>query len=78
VIPDFCSLLFAQTDPLSLLLAKHIPPEQRPGRDVTGDWQRADVHTLVVSTVFFEAPFEVLFLFEVLCVVWKLSWVELS
>jgi hypothetical protein len=40
-----------QTDPLSLLLTKHIPPEQRPPRDVTGDWQRADVHTLVVYCI---------------------------
>ncbi|GLB41938.1 putative regulation of kinetochore assembly [Lyophyllum shimeji] len=38
------------TDPLSTLLTKYInPPENRPVRDVTGDWQRSDFHTLVMT-----------------------------
>ncbi|KAG5338686.1 hypothetical protein C0989_006654 [Termitomyces sp. Mn162] len=38
------------TDPLTILLTKYIyPPEKRPVRDVTGDWQRSDFHTLVAS-----------------------------
>jgi len=40
-----------QTDPLTTLLNKYIyPPERRPPRDLTGEWQRADFHTLVVSS----------------------------
>ncbi|KAG6891591.1 hypothetical protein C0992_002629 [Termitomyces sp. T32_za158] len=38
------------TDPLTILLTKYIyPPEERPVRDVTGDWQRSDFHTLVMT-----------------------------
>ncbi|KAG6919519.1 hypothetical protein DXG01_005109 [Tephrocybe rancida] len=38
------------TDPLTILLTKYIyPPEKRPARDVTGDWQRNDFHTLVMT-----------------------------
>ncbi|KAJ7654415.1 hypothetical protein DFH06DRAFT_513816 [Mycena polygramma] len=38
------------TDPLTTLLNKYIhPPEKRPVRDLTGDWQRTDFHTLVMS-----------------------------
>ncbi|KAG5641891.1 hypothetical protein DXG03_003999 [Asterophora parasitica] len=38
------------TDPLSLLLTKYIyPPENRPARDVTGEWHRSDFHTLVMT-----------------------------
>ncbi|KAF9563118.1 hypothetical protein CPC08DRAFT_706257 [Agrocybe pediades] len=38
------------TDPLTTLLNKYIyPPEMRPSRDLTGDWQRADFHTLVMT-----------------------------
>ncbi|KJA28064.1 hypothetical protein HYPSUDRAFT_62454 [Hypholoma sublateritium FD-334 SS-4] len=38
------------TDPLTTLLNKYIhPPEKRPLRDLTGDWQRSDFHTLVMS-----------------------------
>ncbi|PPQ91887.1 hypothetical protein CVT25_000762 [Psilocybe cyanescens] len=41
------------TDPLTTLLNKYIyPPEKRPARDLTGDWQRNDFHTLVVSGTF--------------------------
>ncbi|KAG6868957.1 hypothetical protein C0993_007171 [Termitomyces sp. T159_Od127] len=38
------------TDPLTTLLTKYIyPTEGRPVRDVTGDWQRSDFHTLVMT-----------------------------
>ncbi|KAK2463528.1 hypothetical protein APHAL10511_004279 [Amanita phalloides] len=38
------------TDPLTILLSKYIyPPEKRPIRDLTGDWQRNDFHTLVMT-----------------------------
>jgi len=38
------------TDPLTTLLNKYIyPPENRPARDLTGEWQGNDFHTLVVS-----------------------------
>ncbi|KIM44714.1 hypothetical protein M413DRAFT_360463 [Hebeloma cylindrosporum] len=38
------------TDPLTTLLNKYIyPPEKRPPRDLTGDWQRSDFHTLVMT-----------------------------
>ncbi|KAF8202268.1 hypothetical protein BJ912DRAFT_1019185 [Pholiota molesta] len=38
------------TDPLTTLLNKYIyPPERRPMRDLTGDWQRSDFHTLVMT-----------------------------
>ncbi|PSR82626.1 hypothetical protein PHLCEN_2v6059, partial [Hermanssonia centrifuga] len=36
------------TDPLTTLLTKYISPEKRPARDLTGDWQRNDFHTLVL------------------------------
>lgn len=37
------------TDPLTALLTKYIPPEKRPVRDITGDWQHSDFHTLVIT-----------------------------
>ncbi|KAI0825810.1 hypothetical protein BC629DRAFT_1276940 [Irpex lacteus] len=37
------------TDPLTTLLTKYIPPERRPSRDLTGQWHRADFHTLVMT-----------------------------
>ncbi|KAI0343024.1 hypothetical protein BDW22DRAFT_1393758 [Trametopsis cervina] len=37
------------TDPLTTLLTKYIPPEKRPARDLTGQWHRADFHTLVMT-----------------------------
>ncbi|TFK29705.1 hypothetical protein FA15DRAFT_609812 [Coprinopsis marcescibilis] len=38
------------TDPLTTLVNKYIyPPEKRPTRDVTGDWQNSDFHTLVMT-----------------------------
>ncbi|PFH51779.1 hypothetical protein AMATHDRAFT_141723 [Amanita thiersii Skay4041] len=38
------------TDPLTTLLSKYIyPPEKRPMRDLTGEWQRSDFHTLVMT-----------------------------
>ncbi|KAF9647421.1 hypothetical protein BDM02DRAFT_3098171 [Thelephora ganbajun] len=37
------------TDPLSTLLNKYILPEKRPMRDLTGEWQRHDFHSLVMS-----------------------------
>ncbi|KAH7926041.1 hypothetical protein BV22DRAFT_1128532 [Leucogyrophana mollusca] len=38
------------TDPLTSLLIKYItPPEQRPVRDVTGEWQHTDFHSMVMS-----------------------------
>ncbi|KDR80719.1 hypothetical protein GALMADRAFT_91300 [Galerina marginata CBS 339.88] len=38
------------TDPLTTLLNKYIyPPEKRPARDLTGEWQRSDFHTLVIT-----------------------------
>ncbi|TFK39810.1 hypothetical protein BDQ12DRAFT_681260 [Crucibulum laeve] len=38
------------TDPLTTLLTKYIyPPEKRPVRDLTGEWQRSDFHTLVMT-----------------------------
>ncbi|EGN96815.1 hypothetical protein SERLA73DRAFT_184996 [Serpula lacrymans var. lacrymans S7.3] len=38
------------TDPLTTLLTKYITPsEKRPVRDVTGDWQHTDFHTMVMS-----------------------------
>jgi len=37
-------------DSLSTLLAKHVPnPRERPPRDVSGDWQHTDFHTLVMT-----------------------------
>ncbi|KAF8159461.1 hypothetical protein B0H34DRAFT_655232 [Crassisporium funariophilum] len=38
------------TDPLTTLLNKYIyPPEKRPARDLTGEWQKSDFHTLVMT-----------------------------
>ncbi|KAF9466097.1 hypothetical protein BDZ94DRAFT_1295975, partial [Collybia nuda] len=49
VIPTMF-LPIPNTDPLTTLLTKYIyPPEKRPVRDVTGDWQHSDFHTLVMS-----------------------------
>ncbi|RDB20833.1 Trafficking protein particle complex subunit 12 [Hypsizygus marmoreus] len=49
VIPTMF-LPIPNTDPLSTLLTKYIyPPEKRPVRDLTGDWQQSDFHTLVMT-----------------------------
>ncbi|KAF9224009.1 hypothetical protein BS17DRAFT_780349 [Gyrodon lividus] len=37
------------TDPLSALLTKYVSPEQRPRRDVTGEYSGRDVHEMVMS-----------------------------
>lgn len=37
------------TDPLTNLLIKYIPPERRPARDISGEWQHTDFHTLVMT-----------------------------
>ncbi|KIM66001.1 hypothetical protein SCLCIDRAFT_111592 [Scleroderma citrinum Foug A] len=37
------------TDPLSALLTKHVPPERRPQRDVTGEWSSREMHQMVMS-----------------------------
>ncbi|KAL4259902.1 Trafficking protein particle complex subunit 12 [Pleurotus pulmonarius] len=37
------------TSPLTTLLNKYIPPDKRPVRDLTGEWQRSDFHTLVMT-----------------------------
>ncbi|KIY70574.1 hypothetical protein CYLTODRAFT_347478 [Cylindrobasidium torrendii FP15055 ss-10] len=38
------------TDPLSTLLTKYIyPPDKRPARDASGQWQDRDFHTLVMT-----------------------------
>ncbi|KAF9073279.1 hypothetical protein BDP27DRAFT_1319146 [Rhodocollybia butyracea] len=38
------------TDPLTTLLNKYIhPPERRPSRDVSGEWQKSNFHTLVMT-----------------------------
>ncbi|KAF8892259.1 hypothetical protein BD779DRAFT_1610380 [Infundibulicybe gibba] len=38
------------TDPLTTLLTKYIyPPDKRPARDITGEWQHSDFHTLVMT-----------------------------
>ncbi|KAJ3799311.1 hypothetical protein GGU11DRAFT_815405 [Lentinula aff. detonsa] len=38
------------TDPLTTLLNKYIhPPERRPVRDVSGEWQKNNFHTLVMT-----------------------------
>lgn len=39
----------SQTDPLGALLTKHVPTEQRPRRDVVGEYAGRDVHEMVVS-----------------------------
>lgn len=39
-----------KTDPLTTLLTKYISnPERRPQRDLTGEWNRTDFHTLVMT-----------------------------
>ncbi|KAF7309842.1 Tetratricopeptide repeat protein 15-like [Mycena indigotica] len=49
VIPTMF-LPLPNTDPLTTLLNKYIhPPEKRPMRDLTGEWQRSDFHALVMS-----------------------------
>ncbi|KAH9840252.1 uncharacterized protein C8Q71DRAFT_483076 [Rhodofomes roseus] len=37
------------TDPLTTLLIKFIPPESRPHRDLSGNWQGADFNMLVMT-----------------------------
>ncbi|KAI9456946.1 hypothetical protein HD554DRAFT_2030326 [Boletus coccyginus] len=37
------------TDPLSALLTKYVPAEQRPHRDVVGEYAGRDVHEMVMS-----------------------------
>ncbi|KAI0953947.1 hypothetical protein AcW1_006737 [Taiwanofungus camphoratus] len=37
------------TDPITVLLTKYISPDRRPARDLTGNWQGADFHTLVMT-----------------------------
>ncbi|KII85920.1 hypothetical protein PLICRDRAFT_115093 [Plicaturopsis crispa FD-325 SS-3] len=38
------------SDPLTTLLTKYISqPDQRPARDLSGDWQRRDFHAMVMS-----------------------------
>ncbi|KAG1860691.1 hypothetical protein DFJ58DRAFT_715561 [Suillus subalutaceus] len=38
------------TDPLNILLTKYVSPlEKRPVRDVTGEWQDSDFHSMVMS-----------------------------
>ncbi|EMD38936.1 hypothetical protein CERSUDRAFT_47943 [Gelatoporia subvermispora B] len=37
------------TDPLTSLLMKYVPPERRPARDLTGEWQRSEFPTLVMT-----------------------------
>ncbi|KAG1907894.1 uncharacterized protein F5891DRAFT_997619 [Suillus fuscotomentosus] len=38
------------TDPLNILLTKYVSPiEKRPVRDVTGEWQHSDFHSMVMS-----------------------------
>ncbi|KAF7985156.1 hypothetical protein HWV62_7728 [Athelia sp. TMB] len=49
VIPSMF-LPIPNTDPLTTLLSKYISqPEKRPVRDLTGEWQRTDFHTLVMT-----------------------------
>ena len=43
------NLLCFQTDPLSALLTKYVSAEQRPRRDVIGEYAGRDVHEMVVS-----------------------------
>ncbi|OCH85501.1 hypothetical protein OBBRIDRAFT_762865 [Obba rivulosa] len=37
------------TDPLTTLLMKYVPPDRRPARDLSGEWQRSDFPTLVMT-----------------------------
>jgi len=37
------------TDPLTPLLTKYVPPEIRPARDTSGNWRQEDFHTLVMT-----------------------------
>ncbi|KAJ7091412.1 hypothetical protein B0H15DRAFT_778509 [Mycena belliarum] len=53
-LPGLCIptmfLPIPNTDPLTTLLNKYIhPPDKRPVRDLQGEWQRTDFHTLVMS-----------------------------
>ncbi|KAJ7180722.1 hypothetical protein C8R46DRAFT_1070393 [Mycena filopes] len=53
-LPGLCIptmfLPIPNTDPLTTLLNKYIHPiDKRPVRDLNGDWQRADFHTLVMT-----------------------------
>ncbi|KAJ6591504.1 hypothetical protein DFH09DRAFT_907373 [Mycena vulgaris] len=53
-LPGLCIptmfLPIPNTDPLTTLLNKYIhPPDKRPVRDLNGEWQRTDFHTLVMS-----------------------------
>ncbi|KAF7356537.1 Trafficking protein particle complex subunit 12 [Mycena venus] len=53
-LPGLCIptmfLPIPNTDPLTTLLNKYIhPPDKRPVRDLSGEWQRSDFHTLVMS-----------------------------
>ncbi|CAK5267692.1 unnamed protein product [Mycena citricolor] len=53
-LPGLCIptmfLPIPNTDPLTTLLNKYIhPPDKRPVRDLSGEWQRTDFHKLVMS-----------------------------
>ncbi|KAJ7623179.1 hypothetical protein FB45DRAFT_924801 [Roridomyces roridus] len=53
-LPGLCIptmfLPIPNTDPLTTLVNKYIhPPTSRPLRDLNGEWQRTDFHTLVMS-----------------------------
>ncbi|KAJ7429883.1 hypothetical protein B0H11DRAFT_1981672 [Mycena galericulata] len=52
-LPGLCIptmfLPIPNTDPLTTLLNKYIHPDKRPARDLTGEWQRTDFHTLVMT-----------------------------
>ncbi|KAJ7823022.1 hypothetical protein B0H13DRAFT_2681588 [Mycena leptocephala] len=53
-LPGLCIptmfLPIPNTDPLTTLLNKYIhPPDKRPVRDLNGEWQRSDFHTLVMT-----------------------------
>ena len=45
------SYIGLQTDQLSTLLHKYIAPELRPYRDLTGEWQQSDPHSLAVGVL---------------------------
>lgn len=48
-ISTLTNLLHFQTDPLSALLTKYVPAEQRPRRDVVGEYSGRDIYDMVVS-----------------------------
>ncbi|EEB89987.1 hypothetical protein MPER_11866 [Moniliophthora perniciosa FA553] len=49
VIPTMF-LPIPNTDPLTTLLNKYIyPPEKRPARDLSGEWQNSNFHTMVMT-----------------------------